>query len=93
MDPLMLSRLQFAAATLFHFIFVPLTLGLAVLIAFMETRYAWTGDKTYLKMVKPLFLAVINSSGTKKGCPAFVNCFYHFFFALNIQKSCLLPSK
>ncbi|ABW68452.1 cytochrome ubiquinol oxidase subunit I [Desulfosudis oleivorans] len=52
MDPLMLSRLQFAAATLFHFIFVPLTLGLAVLIAFMETRYAWTGDKTYLKMVK-----------------------------------------
>ena len=29
MDVLMLSRLQFAAATMFHFIFVPLTLGLS----------------------------------------------------------------
>ena len=28
MDALMLSRLQFAAATMFHFLFVPLTLGL-----------------------------------------------------------------
>ena len=36
MDVVLLSRLQFAAATMFHFIFVPLTLGLSVLAAYME---------------------------------------------------------
>jgi cytochrome d ubiquinol oxidase subunit I len=52
MDPLFLSRLQFAAATMFHFLFVPLTLGLSFLIAYMETRYVRTGDDTYLSMTK-----------------------------------------
>jgi len=52
MDPLFLSRLQFAAATMFHFLFVPLTLGLSFLVAYMETRYARTGDDTYLSMTK-----------------------------------------
>jgi len=49
---LFLSRLQFAAATMFHFLFVPLTLGLSILVAIMETKYARTGDETYLKMTK-----------------------------------------
>ncbi len=49
---LLFSRLQFAAATMFHFLFVPLTLGLSVLIAYMETMYVKTGDETYLKMTK-----------------------------------------
>ncbi|WDP85846.1 MAG: cytochrome ubiquinol oxidase subunit I [Desulfobacter sp.] len=52
MDPVFLSRLQFAAATMFHFLFVPLTLGLSVLIAYMETKYARTGDTVYLRMTK-----------------------------------------
>ncbi len=52
MDPVLLSRLQFAAATMFHFLFVPLTLGLSIIIAYMETQYARTGDKVYLKMTK-----------------------------------------
>jgi len=52
MDVLMLSRLQFAAATMFHFLFVPLTLGLSVLVACMETAYARTGNKVYLRMAK-----------------------------------------
>jgi len=52
MDPVMLSRLQFAAATMFHFLFVPLTLGLSIFVAAMETRYARTGDETYLQMTK-----------------------------------------
>lgn len=52
MDPLFLSRLQFTATTLFHFLFVPLTLGLSVLVAYMEVRYARTGDETYLRMTK-----------------------------------------
>lgn len=52
MDVLMLSRLQFAAATMFHFLFVPLTLGLSVLIACMETAYVRTGDEMYKRMAK-----------------------------------------
>lgn len=52
MDVVLLSRLQFAAATMFHFIFVPLTLGLSFILAWMETRYVRTGDETYLSMTK-----------------------------------------
>ena len=52
MDALMLSRLQFAAATMFHFIFVPMTLGLSVLIACMETAYVRTGNEMYKRMAK-----------------------------------------
>jgi cytochrome bd ubiquinol oxidase subunit I len=52
MDVLFLSRLQFAAATMFHFLFVPLTLGLSVLVAIMETQYVRTGDETYLRMTR-----------------------------------------
>ncbi|MGE4506986.1 MAG: cytochrome ubiquinol oxidase subunit I [Desulfovibrionaceae bacterium] len=52
MDALLLSRLQFAAATMFHFIFVPLTLGISVLIAIMETKFVRTGDEVYQRMAK-----------------------------------------
>ena len=52
MDTLLLSRLQFAVATYFHFLFVPLTLGLSVLTAMFETKYARTGDEDYLKATK-----------------------------------------
>jgi len=52
MDVLLLSRLQFAVATAFHFLFVPLTLGLSVLVAVMETRYVRTGEAIYLRMVR-----------------------------------------
>jgi cytochrome d ubiquinol oxidase subunit I len=52
MDALMLSRLQFAVATFFHFIFVPLTLGLSILIAIMETVYVRTGDEDYRRMAR-----------------------------------------
>ena len=47
-----LSRIQFATVVIFHFLFVPLTLGLSVLVAWMETRYVRTGDETFLKMAK-----------------------------------------
>jgi cytochrome d ubiquinol oxidase subunit I len=52
MDVLMLSRLQFAGATFFHFLFVPLTLGLSILIAIMETVFVRTGDEDYRRMAK-----------------------------------------
>jgi cytochrome d ubiquinol oxidase subunit I len=52
MDLLMLSRLQFAGATFFYFLFVPLTLGLPILIAIMETVYVRTGDQDYRRMAR-----------------------------------------
>jgi cytochrome bd ubiquinol oxidase subunit I len=52
MDVLTLSRLQFAATSMFHFIFVPLTLGLSMMVAWMETRYVLSGDEMWLRMTK-----------------------------------------
>jgi cytochrome d ubiquinol oxidase subunit I len=52
MDVLTLSKLQFAVTCMFHFIFVPLTLGLSVMVAWMETRYVRTGDELWLRMTK-----------------------------------------
>lgn len=52
MDVVMLSRLQFAVTVFFHFIFVPLTLGLSVLLAIMESYYVRTGEEVYKKMAK-----------------------------------------
>jgi cytochrome bd ubiquinol oxidase subunit I len=52
MDVVALSRLQFALTSMFHWIFVPLTLGLSLMTAYMETRYVMSGDGTYLRMTK-----------------------------------------
>ncbi len=52
MDTLFLSRLQFAVATYFHFLFVPLTLGLSIMLAVMETIYIKTHDEEYKRMTK-----------------------------------------
>jgi cytochrome d ubiquinol oxidase subunit I len=52
MDVLTLSRWQFAITSAFHFIFVPLTLGLSILTAWMESKYVRTGDEMWLRMTK-----------------------------------------
>ncbi len=52
MSTLALSRLQFAITTVYHFFFVPLTLGLSILVAILETLYVRTGDETYKRMTK-----------------------------------------
>jgi cytochrome d ubiquinol oxidase subunit I len=52
MTVLTLSQLQFAATTVYHFFFVPLTLGLSVLVAIMETLYVTRGDEIYRRMTK-----------------------------------------
>ncbi len=52
MNPLVLARWQFAITTIFHFFFVPLTLGLSIFVAILETRYVRTGDEMYKKMAK-----------------------------------------
>ncbi|HMK67093.1 MAG TPA: cytochrome ubiquinol oxidase subunit I [Stellaceae bacterium] len=47
-----LSRLQFALTALYHFLFVPLTLGLSLLLAVMESVYVMTGRKIWKAMTK-----------------------------------------
>jgi cytochrome d ubiquinol oxidase subunit I len=52
MDSLLFARAQFAITTVYHFFFVPLTLGLSVLVALMETIYVRTGRTIYKDMAK-----------------------------------------
>ncbi|HEY2034597.1 MAG TPA: cytochrome ubiquinol oxidase subunit I [Rhizomicrobium sp.] len=52
MDIVELSRLQFAATALYHFLFVPLTLGLSILLGIMETVYVMTGKEIWKKLVQ-----------------------------------------
>jgi hypothetical protein len=47
-----LSRLQFALTAMYHFLFVPLTLGLSVLVAMMETVYVMTARTVWRDMTK-----------------------------------------
>ncbi len=49
---LILSRWQFAITTVYHFFFVPLTLGLSVFVAILETLYVRTGQEVYKRMTK-----------------------------------------
>lgn len=47
-----LSRWQFAVTAMYHWLFVPLTLGLGFIIAFMETKYYRTGDEFWKRTTK-----------------------------------------
>ena len=47
-----LSRWQFASTALYHFLFVPLTLGLSWLLVIMETAYVMTGKEIYKDMTR-----------------------------------------
>jgi cytochrome d ubiquinol oxidase subunit I len=52
MDALDLSRMQFAITTIYHFFFVPLTLGLSILVAILQTMWYRTNDPVYKQMAK-----------------------------------------
>jgi cytochrome bd ubiquinol oxidase subunit I len=47
-----LSRIQFATTALYHFLFVPLTLGLAPLVAVMQTLWHRSGDLAWLRLTR-----------------------------------------
>lgn len=51
-DVVDLSRLQFALTAMYHFLFVPLTLGMAFLLAIMESLYVMTNKQIYKDMTK-----------------------------------------
>lgn len=52
MDQLLFARWQFAITTVYHFLFVPLTLGLSILVAILHTQYYRTNDIKYRKMTR-----------------------------------------
>lgn len=52
LDIVGLSRLQFAATALYHFLFVPLTIGLSIILAIMETVYVMTKRPIWRQMTK-----------------------------------------
>ncbi len=52
MDAVTLARLQFGTTIVYHYLFVPLTLGLGLLIAIMETLYVWSGNSAYKRMTQ-----------------------------------------
>lgn len=52
MDALDLARWQFGVTTVYHFLFVPLTIGLSALVAVLQTLWVRTGRETYLRATK-----------------------------------------
>ena len=52
MNTLDLARTQFAVTTLFHFIFVPISIGLALFVAICQTRYYFSHNEVHLRMTK-----------------------------------------
>lgn len=52
MDPVTLARWQFGLTAAYHWVFVPLTMGLSVLVALMQTLYVATGQEVYRRMTR-----------------------------------------
>jgi cytochrome bd ubiquinol oxidase subunit I len=52
LDVVQLSRLQFGQTAMYHFLFVPLTLGLAILLGIMESIFVMTGKEVWRQATK-----------------------------------------
>jgi cytochrome d ubiquinol oxidase subunit I len=52
MEALELARWQFGITTVYHFVLVPLTIGLSVLVAILQTKWVQTGDEKWLRLTK-----------------------------------------
>lgn len=52
MDPVNIARWQFGITTVYHFLMVPLTIGLGILVAYMQFRWYRTGEEAYKRMTK-----------------------------------------
>src|SRR5215467_187276 len=91
MDAVTLARVQFGTTIVYHYLFVPLTLGLGLLIAIMETLYVWSGNSAYKRMTQfwgRLFLNNLPLGSTPRhgqefyfgknwaASPAFGGCFF-----------------
>jgi thiamine-monophosphate kinase len=69
MDALDLSRLQFAITTIYHFFFVPLTLGLSILVALMETALTGGDDFEIVCTVPPAKADSFRAAAQAAGVP------------------------
>jgi len=87
-----LSRLQFALTAMYHWLFVPLTLGLGFIIAIMETFYVRTGNEFWKRTTKfwmnifAINFAIGVATGIIRGLLAIslghhslLKAFWHFF--------------
>ena len=54
LDPLLLARWQFGLTTLYHFLFVPLTLGMALTVSIFQTAWVRTGKVKWLHLTLSL---------------------------------------
>lgn len=52
LDPLILARWQFGLTTLYHFLFVPLTIGMAFLVAILQSAWVYTGKVQWLHLTR-----------------------------------------
>lgn len=52
LDPVLIGRWQFGITTVYHFLMVPLTIGLGVLVATLQTLWYKTGKEQYLRSTK-----------------------------------------
>src|SRR5699024_12302467 len=52
MDPLIIARIQFASTTIFHYFFVPVSIGLALIIVIMQSLYVVKDQEIYIRMTK-----------------------------------------
>ena len=52
MDQLDLARIQFATTSIYHFFFVPVTMGLAILVAVLHTRWHRSGDPEFRRLTR-----------------------------------------
>ncbi len=52
MDPLDLARWQFGITTVYHYFFVPITIGLSLIVALMQTQWLRTRDTEWLRLTK-----------------------------------------
>ncbi|KWX02130.1 Cytochrome d ubiquinol oxidase subunit I [Carbonactinospora thermoautotrophica] len=52
LDPLLLARWQYAITTVYHFLFVPITIGMSTLVAVLQTAWLRTGKEHYLRATK-----------------------------------------
>ena len=71
MDALDLARWQFGITTIYHFLFVPLTIGLSVIVASLQTAWVRTGREEYLRATKffgKLFLVNFAMGGAHAYC-------------------------
>ena len=75
LDVVDLSRLQFALTALYHFIFVPLTLGLSFILVIMETIYVATGKEVYKDMTKFLGKVILVLT-----LP--LGCFHRYYYGI-----------